>query len=96
MRQVIINFLRLEALNTHYMVYWGLAFVWMLLLVASVMSLRQLKIGSGAKWAWFAFIVALPGLGLALYACRCIVKADWSMLSQLLQSKKLAKRQGVN
>jgi hypothetical protein len=92
MRAIVTNFLRLEILNHHPVVYWGLAAVWFLILVSAFMSVRSLSISTGVKSAWFMVIVAIPILGLAAYAFRCIASANWKALKPLFQARKLDKQ----
>lgn len=89
MRAVVINFFHLEVLNLHPVVYWGLAAVWFLLLISAFMSVRSLPIPSGAKLVWSLIIVAIPIIGLAVYALRCLVSANWLILAPLFRSRHL-------
>lgn len=73
----------------HPFVYWGLAAVYVLLLVSAFMSLQSLSIPLWAKWLWFVIIIALPILGLALYVLRCLIKADWYAIKPLFQARKM-------
>lgn len=88
MRAVVINFFHLEILNLHPVVYWGLAAVWFLLLVSAFVSVRSLT-NAVAKLAWFLAILALPVVGLAAYALRCLFTANWQVLAPLFQSRRL-------
>jgi len=78
MLQVLIRFLTLNVMSEHPAVYWGLAFVWLILLLASISSLRSLSLPTGAKIGWFALILFLPIFGLGIYALRCFIKGNWS------------------
>jgi hypothetical protein len=53
------------------------------------MSLRSLSIPFWAKFLWFIILAALPIIGLALYALRCLIKADWYFIKPLFQSRKM-------
>ena len=61
MLQVLIRFLTFNVMSEHPAVYWGLAAVWLILLLASVSSLRSQPLSMGAKVAWFALILFLSG-----------------------------------
>lgn len=89
MRGIVTHFLRLEVLNLHPMVYWGLAGVWLLLLLAAIASVRSLKISTAAKIVWLSLILALPILGLAIYALRCLACAKWEVLKPWFQSRRV-------
>ncbi|RYD84358.1 MAG: hypothetical protein EOP84_05705, partial [Verrucomicrobiaceae bacterium] len=52
MRGIVIHFFQQDILNLHPMVYWGLAAVWVLLLISAVISVRTLAIPVGAKVVW--------------------------------------------
>lgn len=92
MRDIVTRFLQLEIINLHPMVYWGLALVWLLLLVSALMSVRSLAISTGAKLAWSLVLIAVPVLGLAAYAVRCLLRGNWQALKPLFQSRRLVKQ----
>lgn len=89
MRSIVTNFIQFNILNMNPMVYWGLAVVWLMLLLSAFMSLRSLSTPFWAKFLWFIIIVALPIMGLALYALRCLFKADWYYITPLFQTRKM-------
>jgi hypothetical protein len=89
MRAIVTNFLRLEVLNHHPAVFWGVGAVWLLLIISAFLSVRSLPISFVAKLAWFLVIVVLPVLGLAAYALRCLAKANWKTFEPLFQSRRL-------
>lgn len=89
MRAVVINFFRLEILNLHPMIYWGLGAVWLLLLISAFMSVRNQSMHTVAKFAWVLVILALPILGLAAYAILCLFTANWQILAPLFQSRRI-------
>lgn len=88
MLRVLIKFLTLQVENVHPFSYLGVAVVWILLLVSSISSLRSIEVSKPEKIAWFALILFLPILGLALYCLRCLSLADWSFLSPILSKPK--------
>lgn len=92
MRGIVIHFLRLEVLNLHPMVYWGLAGVWILILVSAFISVRSLSISTGAKAGWFFLIIAVPILGLTTYSLRCLFKNDWRAFEFLFHSRSLVRQ----
>lgn len=89
MRALVINFLSLDVLNLHPALYWGLAAVYFLIFVSAFMSVRSLAISTGAKVAWLLIIIVIPILGLAVYALRCIFKANWNAFKPLFQSRRI-------
>lgn len=89
MRSIVTYFLRLEILNLHPMVYWGLAGIWLLLLLSAFASVRSLIISPAAKIVWVVVILALPILGLAIYAIRCLVRANWKGIKPFFQLRKV-------
>jgi Ni,Fe-hydrogenase I cytochrome b subunit len=84
MKETIVRFLSLEPLNDHPMVHWGLAFVWLALVLNCVASIRLQPLSQTARWIWFLVILLLPILGMALYLLRCVAKADYSFLKFIL------------
>ncbi len=96
MLQVLIRFLTFNVMSEHPAVYWGLAVIWIILLAASVSSLRVVELPTEAKVVWFAVICCVPIFGLGLYAFRCLIKGDWGFLKPLLSpprnNKKIAPR----
>lgn len=91
MIQVILRFFRFNVVNDHPMVYWGLGFVWLLILIAAASSLRSLDISRSRKWAWFLLILLVPILGLAVYAISCLIGANWTSLKALFAQPSVAK-----
>jgi len=94
MLQVLIRFLTFNVMSEHPAVYWGLAAVWLILLLASVSSLRSQPLSMGAKLAWFALILFLPLIGLGIYALRCLFTAEWSFFKPFLAPQKTLKKVG--
>jgi hypothetical protein len=92
MLQVVIRFLTFDVVSEHPAVFWGLAAVWLLLLVAAFSSLRSLEISLGAKVAWFSLILCVPLVGLGIYALRCLLKGNWSFFNPMIASSKTAKK----
>jgi len=92
MLQVVIRFLTFDVVSEHPAVYWGLAAVWLILLIAAFSSVRSLEISAGAKVAWFLLILGVPLFGLGIYALRCLAKGDWSFLKPLFTPPKTAKK----
>jgi hypothetical protein len=92
MLQVAIRFLTFDVISEHPVVYWGLAVVWLILLLAAVSSLRSLEISFGAKTAWMLLILLVPLVGLGIYALRCLFLGDWSFLKPFFAPPKTAKK----
>ena len=84
MRAVIIRFLTFNPVNEHWGVIAGLCAVWLVLLTATCFSLRSQPLSLKAKLTWMAIIVAVPIVGMALYALWCLTRGDWSFLKPLL------------
>jgi hypothetical protein len=84
MLQIVTRFLTFDVLSTHPAVYWGLALVWIILLVAAFASVRSLEIHVAGKVVWIVVILFVPILGLACYAFRCLVRGEWSFLKPFL------------
>ncbi len=84
MRETIIRFFLVQPINDHPLILWGMVVVWLTLLVACIMSLRQqFTLSIGARWAWFLVILLMPVVGMALYLLRCIATSDFSFLKFL-------------
>lgn len=92
MSQIVLRFFTFEVISEHPAAYWGLAVVWLLLLIASLSSLRSLEISLVAKIVWFLLIFFVPLAGLFVYALRCFVKGDWSFLKPLFAPPNTAKK----
>jgi len=92
MLQILTRFLTLNVMSEHPAVYWGLAAVWAILVMASISSLRTLPISKGAKVTWFALILLLPLLGLGIYALRCLFLGDWSFFKPFFVPPKTAQK----
>lgn len=92
MSSLVINILRFDILNMHPAVYWGLGVIWILMLVSAIMSVRSLPIFPGKKVAWIFVIVAIPILGLGIYALRCLFSANWDVLKPFFRSRQLERK----
>jgi hypothetical protein len=88
MLDVIIRFMTFDVVSTHPLIYWAIAGVWVLLLVASFLSLNSLEIESAAKILWGLLILLLPLVGIFFYALRCLVKGDWTFLKPLVPQNR--------
>lgn len=84
MRAAVFNFIKGDVLVDHPAVYWGLLVIWIVLITAAFLSLRQQAWGIAAKAIAFVFILGIPILGLSVYALICLFTADWSFLKPLL------------
>lgn len=89
MSGIVINFLRMEVLNMHPAIYLGIAGAWVLLLFSAFMSLRSLSINTWAKVLWLLIIIALPVLGLFLYALRCLCMSNWGVIAFMFHARRL-------
>ena len=92
MIQVLIRFLTFNVVSDHPAVYWALAVVWLLLLLAAFSSIRSLPVSFGAKVGWFLVIILLPLVGLAAYAFRCLIRGNWSFLKPVFSPPKSARK----
>lgn len=88
---VFIRFLTLNVVSTHPAVLWGLGFVWVVLLVASISSLRVQDLSTAKKVAWFLLILLVPIAGLAVYCLFCLARGNWSFLKTLLAQPRVIK-----
>ncbi|MGV3659653.1 MAG: PLD nuclease N-terminal domain-containing protein [Prosthecobacter sp.] len=88
MRDTILRFFLIQPLNSHPMVLWGLAAVWLVLIFNCVHSLRQQAMSLPARWAWLLVIILVPIAGMAAYLVYCLTKADYSFMKFLLGPPK--------
>lgn len=88
MKTAITNFLTLNVMSSHPVVYVGLAGVWLVILIASFVSVRSLPVSTAAKVFWLAVILLLPVVGLGLYCFYCLCRADWGFLEIFLSKPK--------
>ena len=93
MRETLLRFFLVQPLNVHPLVYWGLAVVWIVMILNCAASLRQQPISMAARWTWLILIIALPIAGMALYLLRCLVKADYSFLKFVMGPPKKIQKQ---
>lgn len=89
MSSLVINIFRFEILNMHPAVYWGLGVIWLMMVVSAIMSVRSLPISEVKKFVWLLVIIAVPILGMAVYAFRCLLSANWDTLKPLFRSRQL-------
>lgn len=92
MLQVLIRFLTFNVMSEHPGVYWGLAAVWLILLLAAFSSLRSLPISTAARIAWFGLIFFVPLIGLGIYALRCLFMGDWRFFKPFLLPQKTTRK----
>lgn len=90
MRTVLNNFLRLEVLNTHPLIYWAIAVIWAGLLVAAFLSIKDQDISLSSRLFWSGVVFLIPIFGLAAYTVWCLFRAEWTFLKPLLQSRSAA------
>lgn len=88
---VVIRFFTFDVISEHPMAYWGLGFVWLLLLISSFSSLRSQPISIPKKLLWFVFIIAVPIVGLACYCVYCLIGGNWSFLKTLFAQPRVIK-----
>ncbi len=97
MRETIIRFLLIEPINDHPLVLWGMVVVWLVMIVACVMSLRQqFGMTRAARLGWVLLIVCLPIVGMALYLVRCVFRADYSFMKFIFGPSARVKRSFQN
>jgi hypothetical protein len=83
MVDVVIRFFKFELMSTHPMIFWGIGVVCLLLIITAFFSISSYPIPWWRKFLWGIFILALPILGLAIYAVRCLILGDWSLLQMV-------------
>ena len=83
MRTTLVHFLTFRAQNVSPEVYWALAVIYALMVVATVASILSEKNGAIRKFLWLLVILLLPLAGMLLYTMRCMVIADFGFLKQL-------------
>lgn len=88
---VFIRFFTLDVVSTHPAIYWGLGFVWLILLAATFGSLRCLDISRPAKIAWFLVVLILPIAGLTAYCFFCLTRGDWSFFRTIFAQPRVVK-----
>lgn len=93
MRAVFIRFFTLNAENVIPEIYLGMAAVYLILLTASLFSIKSLQASSKSKAAWSVVVVLVPVLGMFIYSLRCLVRADFRFLKEfgLFSAKTHAK-----
>lgn len=93
MRNVLNNFLSMQAQNVEALVAWILLGIYAALLLATLLSI--FRPGSERGWVgklgWTVSVLCLPFVGMALYALWSLWAADRSILMQLGVRKKSAK-----
>lgn len=83
MREIFDNFLHLRALNVEPVVVWVLAGIYAIILMITLVSALMGSRGWLFKLGWSLAVLALPFVGMALYALRCLWMADRSLFNQL-------------
>lgn len=89
MRTVLQRFVAFNAENTAPEIYLALGLVYLILLAVSISSL--VKSSMSHKWLWFLVMLAMPVLGMYVYALTALVRADYTFLARFgLVGSKLA------
>ena len=93
MRAVFIRFFTLNAENVIPEIYLGMVAVYLILLTASLFSIKSLQASSKSKACWSVIVVLVPVLGMFIYSLRCLVRADFKFLKEfgLFSAKTHAK-----
>lgn len=82
MRDTITNFLKMDVQTSIGLVYWGLALVWLIVLIAGISSIVTRPIGVAAKVVWILLVTGVPLVGMTFYCIYSLFRADYSFLSQ--------------
>lgn len=87
MVETVFRFLQLDVMTDHAFIPWAILIIWISLLFAASSSLKALDISPATRVSWGFFIVLIPFIGLAAYALRCLLKADWSFTKPFFRTK---------
>jgi uncharacterized membrane protein YhaH (DUF805 family) len=88
MQEIILRFLRLEAINDHPVIYIGLAVCWATLVIVTLFSIRAQRLSGAAMAVWTAVVILIPVAGLFCYLILCLFAADWSFASFAMNKPK--------
>lgn len=83
MKTVIHRFLTLDAKNIIPEVYFGLGCIYLVLVIATISSVRSQDIYMSRKILWVSFILLIPIAGMATYSLSCIFTADHNFLRSI-------------
>lgn len=95
MRETIIRFFTIQPLNEHPLIYWGLLVAWLILLGATMASIRVQPISLTMRWVWLVLVVLVPVVGMYLYLIRCLICADYSFMKFVFGPPAKAKEKFV-
>ncbi|WP_395747314.1 PLD nuclease N-terminal domain-containing protein [Prosthecobacter sp.] len=82
MRYALTKFLTFSPENVSVEIYWALGFIYLALVVTTLLSVFSLRSRPLSKAAWCIIILALPVAGMALHCLRCLLTADYQFLKQ--------------
>jgi len=82
MLTALIKFFTFAPDNVTKEVYWALAGIYLLLFIATLLSIKKTTPSLAAKLAWMMLVTILPVLGIAIYCIRCLAAADFHFLKQ--------------
>jgi hypothetical protein len=83
MQTAIYRFLSLDARNVIPEVYWGLAFIYTVLVITTFNSIRSQDMSMSRKILWGSFALTAPIAGMATYSLRCLLTADHDFLRSI-------------
>jgi hypothetical protein len=83
MLEILVRFLKLEALNEVPHVWAGLAAAYLIMLGVSIASIKVTPCSSGLKVFWTLLIFIVPIIGMGVYASWSLFRADLSFLKEL-------------
>ncbi len=83
MQTAIHRFLTLDARNIIPEVYFGLAFIYVVLVITTISSIRSQNISMFRKILWGSLALIAPIAGMAAYALRCLLTADHDFLRSI-------------
>lgn len=83
MRTAIHRFVTLDARNVIPEVYVGLVFIYAVLAITTLNSIRSQDMTVARKILWGAFVLLTPIAGMAVYSLRCLLTADHDFLRSI-------------
>ena len=83
MRDVVVRFFTLDALNVIPELYVVLGAIWLWILCVTWSSISSQAIPLWAKLFWALVVVSIPIAGVFLYTVFCLFRADYSYLQQM-------------
>lgn len=81
MKDALRNLLEMKPQNLDADVYISILVIWLMVLFATLWSIKSARLPGLLKFFWAVVVIAIPLVGVALYAVFSLTKLDYKLLN---------------